>query len=164
MSIFSPQTTRRGQSNQKLGRRGIVSESHDGLWRAHLYTFIGGSCLFRFLVIESEGKRCLHQSWRNALGQQRKGCSGLSSAPAHSCHRPTFTRLQKGRLGTASSLQSSPEVRHKDVGYLPEPFPSMVNDLQTPSLKTLYPECIISILQMRILRLREGSYTWSNSL
>lgn len=111
-----------------------------GQRRAHLYAFIGGSCLFRFLVMKSEGKLCLHQSWRDALGQQRKGCSGLSSAPAHSCHRSTFTRLQRGWLGTASSLQSSPEIRHKDVGYLPELFSSMVNGLQTPSLKILYPE------------------------
>lgn len=33
--------------------------------------FIGGSCFPRVLVIEFEGKLCLHQAWRDTLGQQR---------------------------------------------------------------------------------------------
>lgn len=43
--------------------------------------FIGGSCLLRVLVMEFEGKLCLHHSWRDALGQQRGPVQGLGFAP-----------------------------------------------------------------------------------
>lgn len=38
------------------------------LWFETLYMLIGGSCLLGVLVMEFEGKLCLHQAWRDARG------------------------------------------------------------------------------------------------
>lgn len=49
--------------------------------RPHLYVFVGGSCLLRVLVMEFEGELCLHESWRDALGQQRGPAQEPNFAP-----------------------------------------------------------------------------------
>ena len=79
-STFPPQPSRKvDRLERRMGSEGqgslpsafTSSGSTKPRGRPHLYVFIGGSCLLRVLVMESEGELCLHQSWRDALGRQR---------------------------------------------------------------------------------------------
>lgn len=120
----------------------------------HLHVFIGGSCLLRVLVMEFEGELCLHHSWRDALGQQRRPTQGLSFAPfpPQSEARPwggwtkrveaNGPQLHSDGCPVSSSGFPPPKLPLMVITVLPTiyraPTRSQENDLQNGvSLKTL---------------------------
>lgn len=72
--VFPPQPSRKG--DKLTGQVPFAcNEGSGGVNRPrgkpHLDVPIGGGCFLRVLVMESEGELCLHQAWRDTLGQQK---------------------------------------------------------------------------------------------